>query len=71
MSEPRSDIELIGRPAASCPRRVKINGQEILVEWARVEGGAGTEPLTVTVRLIPTSLRVFAEGEESVPNDGE
>lgn len=61
--KPRSDIELIGKNNAACfPKRVVINGQEVLAEWARVEGGAGLEPLTVTVRLIPTSLKVTATG---------
>lgn len=57
----RSDIELIGKNGAACfPKRIIINGQEVVAEWVRVEGGAGVEPLTVTVRLIPTSLKVTA-----------
>lgn len=65
-SDARSDIELIGENGAAClPKKIIINGQEVLAQWARVEGGAGTEPLTVTVRLIPTYLRVTTtEGPE-------
>lgn len=60
-STARSDIELIGKNGVACvPKIIKINGVEVLAEWARVTGGAGDEPLMVTVCLIPTSLKVIA-----------
>ena len=61
-SDARSDIELIGKNGIACiPKTIKINGVKVLAEWARVSGGIGDEPVMVTIRFIPTSLKVTAE----------